>query len=101
MPKDHPGQRLYLELLQAFKLTLRKIAHLRLGEFDVIYLKSGQLLDTAGDFVITQTIALAIESIELDRILANRCIAARRNVMDDPLDGVSYGRVLPGDCFPG
>ena len=49
MAEDDAGQRLDLEVAHGLLLLLREVAHLRLGELDVVEVALGDLRDRALD----------------------------------------------------
>ena len=84
--EDDAGQRLDLEVAHRVLLLLREVAHLRLGELDVVEVALGDLADGALDLGRREAEVLRRPVVELLRQVAHRRVAARLDVGEDPLD---------------
>ena len=66
MAEDHPRQGCFLDILQGRPLDLGEIAHLRLGEADVVEIAQGHLLEAGLDLGRGQAVVLTVPTVELD-----------------------------------
>ena len=95
--EDDARQGLDLEIEQAGLLLLREIAHLGLGEADVVDVLGRELGEAALDLRIGQAEILAAPIVEFLGELPHGRIAARSDVGQDPFDdGTDLGIVLGG-----
>ena len=87
-PSTTPG--LDLEVLERVLLLLRKVAHLRLGEADVVEVALADLRDGALDLLLAQAEILRRPVVEFLRQVAHRRVAPRLDVGEDRLDGLAH-----------
>jgi hypothetical protein len=97
--ENDAGKRLDLDIPERVPLDLREIAHLRLGEFDILEITIGQLRETGFDLVFFQAIAFAIPLVELDGEFAHGRVSAFRNVGERLFHHGADSRVLFRDQF--
>ena len=83
-------QRLDFEVVHRRFLLLREVAHLRLGEFDVVEIALGHLRDRALDLLRIQPEVFRRPIVEFLRQIAHRVVAARLDVGEDVLDGRAH-----------
>ena len=76
MAEDNAGQRLHLDIADAFALDAGEIAHLGLGKLDIGKILAAQGSDAGVDFILCEAIAFAIPAIEFDRKFAHGGVAA-------------------------
>ena len=88
--QHHAGHRFDFDILHAVALNLREIAHLSLGEFDILALLRAQAVDCGIDFGLAQPVIIAIPAIELDAHLAQRRIAALLDVGQRGFDDIAH-----------
>ncbi len=89
--KHDAGQRLHFEIAHRFFLLLREIAHLRLGELDVLEVAFGHLRDGAFDVLRRQAEILRRPLVEFLRQLADRRVfLALVDLRQDVLDGLAH-----------
>ena len=93
VPQDDAGKRLDLEVQQGRLLLLREVAHLRLGEADVVEIAPGELGDGALDLLRGEPEACGRPAVELVGELPDRDVAARLDVGEDRLDRLANLRV--------
>ena len=87
-------QRLDLDVAHRRLLVLGEIAHLGLGEFDVVEVALCELRQAALDLSIGEAEILAVPGIELDGKLADRGVAALLDVGQDGLDRGANLRIV-------
>ena len=87
--EDHAGQRLDLQIAHGLLLLLREVAHLRLGEFDVVEVALSHLGDRALDLGRRQFEILRLPVVELLRQLADRGVLLVVDLRQDALDGLA------------
>ena len=76
MPQDHTGQGFNLYIQHRVALGLGEIAHLVLGEFDVVHFARGKLGDDGLNLVVGQSVGVAIIVVELQRQFVHCRVAA-------------------------
>ncbi|EIZ79511.1 hypothetical protein WSK_1908 [Novosphingobium sp. Rr 2-17] len=89
MAEDDARQRLDFDVLHRIALDLGEVAHLLLGELDVLDVLRRELVDAGLDLAVGQAIALAVPVIELHRQLAHGGIAACLDIGKDAFHGVA------------
>jgi len=85
VPEHDPGKRLDFEVAQGLLLFLREIAHLRLGELDIVEVAPGQLCDRALDVGCAQPKPFRRPVIELLRQGAHCLVATGLDFGKDAL----------------
>src|SRR5262249_40081133 len=93
MAKDDAGQRLDLEVLQGRALLLREVAHLRLGELDVVKIAFGDLRYRALDLLRRELERCGRPLVVCFRQFASRSITPGFDISKNLLDGLAHLRV--------
>ena len=76
-----------------------EVAHLVLGEADVVEVAGGKLGEAVADLGVGQAEVGAVPFVEADRQLAHRRVAARVDVGEDALDRRADLRIVLGPCL--
>ena len=82
--------------LHRLRADLREVAHLRLGELDVVEIAPGQLRQAVPDFGVGQPEILAVPLVEFDRQVAHRSIAARLDIGENAFHRGADFRIVLG-----
>ena len=90
MAEDDAGQRLDLEIAHRFFLLLGEVAHLRLGELDVVEIALGDLADRALDLLRGELEARRRPVVELFGQVAHGGFAAGFNVGENFFDRLAH-----------
>ena len=90
VPEHHAGQRLDVEIAQRFLLLLGEVAHLRLGELDVVEIALLHLADGALDFGWAELERGRRPVVEFLRQVAHGGILARIDIGKDFLDRLAH-----------
>ena len=90
VPENDARQRLDVEIAQRRLLRFREIAHLRLGEFDVVEIALLHLADGALHLGRRQLERSRRPIVEFLRQVAHRCVLARVDVGEDLLDRFAH-----------
>ena len=90
MAEHHARQGLDLHVAQAVALHPGEVAHLGLGELDVVALLGGQGVHAGVDLRLAQAAVLPVPAVEPDRHLAHGRVAPRLDVGERGLDDVAH-----------
>ncbi|MNS78487.1 hypothetical protein D3C72_1121040 [compost metagenome] len=94
--QHHAGIRFHFHVAHGITLDLGKVAHLGLGERNVLDFPRRQLLAGGFDFRARQAEVGRVPVVELAAVVAHGVVAACLDVADDGFDGGAYLGVIVG-----
>ena len=98
MAEYDAGQSLDLEIMHAVALLLRKVAHLRLGKFDILEVALRHLRDGVLDLLRAEAEILRRPVVEFLRQVGHRRILTRVDIGEDALHRFAHLGVGGLDC---
>ena len=94
MAEDHAGQRLDLEVEDGRSLALGEVAHLGLGEADVVQVTLGDPRQRAFDILLAKAEGIRFVPVEFQRELTDGRVAAGFDVRENLLDRVLHAGIF-------
>ena len=99
VPEHDARQGLHLDVPQRLLLRVREVAHLLLGEVDVVEVAAREFRQRGLDLAVGEPEVLAVPAVELRSIVRALPRRRARRCREDALDGRAHLGVVGRDCI--